>query len=375
MNRLFETLKITLLAFGLSLALTHSTTLYAAQNPADYYPTSEWRTSKPNLQQLNRKILKKLVARIRNNEITGIDSLLIVRNGYLVVEDYFNGWRMNDLHTLQSDTKSITSLLVGIAIEQGKLSGVSENVVSLFPEYARIRNLDARKETLKLEDLLTMRTGLDWSEARYEGSPLQQLNTCQCDWLKFVLDWPMLEEPGTRFEYNSGGVILLGGVLRNATGMSVDAFAQRNLFEPLGITDVRWIFGQTEGVPHTGGGLNLRPRDMAKLGYLVLRHGRWADKQVVSEEWLRESLQHKVHTSWRFSSYPVDYGYLWWLLPLDGTGLAQGEDADIYTASGAQGQWIFIIPKYDLVVVATGSSQVFDRPVGFLYSDILRAVE
>jgi CubicO group peptidase (beta-lactamase class C family) len=375
MNRLFDTLKKIIPAFVLSLALAHTATLQAAQNADDYFPTAEWRTAKPNTQQLNRKILKKLAARIRDNEITGIDSLLIVRNGYLVVEDYFNGWGINDLHTLQSDTKSVTSLLTGIAIEQGKISGVTENVLKLFPEYTKIKNLDARKEALKLEDLLTMRTGLAWSEAQYEGSPLQQLNTCQCDWLKFVLDWQMLEEPGARFEYNSGGVLLLGGVIRNATGMAVDVFAQRNLFEPLGISNVRWFYGQTEGVPHTGGGLNLRPRDMAKLGYLVLRKGRWAGNQVVSESWLQESMRHRVHTSWRFSSYPVDYGYLWWLLPLDGSGMAQGEDADIYTASGAQGQWIFIIPKYDMVVVATGSSQVFDRPVGFLYSDILRAVQ
>ena len=122
-----------------------------------------------------------------------------------------------------------------------------------------------------------------------------------------------------------------------------------------------------------GGGLNLRPLDMAKIGYLVLRRGRWGNQQVVSEDWLAESLQHSVTSVRTFAGRPVDYGYLWWLLHLDGEGI-EGPDADVYTAAGAQGQWIFIIPKYDMVVVSTGSTPSFDKAVGFLFSDILRAV-
>jgi len=218
-----------------------------------------------------------------------------------------------------------------------------------------------------------MRTGLNWGEDPYEGSPLWQLNNCGCDWLKFTLDWRMREQPGTRFEYNSGGVILLGGVIRNASGIPTDIFAQRFLFDPLGITRVRWYYGKPDNLPHMGGGLNLRPLDMAKIGYLVLRRGRWGNQQVVSEDWLAESLQHSVTSVRTFAGRPVDYGYLWWLLHLDGEGI-EGPDADVYTAAGAQGQWIFIIPKYDMVVVSTGSTPSFDKAVGFLYSDILRAI-
>jgi CubicO group peptidase (beta-lactamase class C family) len=346
-----------------------------ARRQDEYWPTVDWRTSGLEEQQLNKKILKKLVKRIRRNEVRDIDSLLIVRNGYLVTEAYFHGWGPDQLHTLQSDTKSVTSLILGAAMMQGKIHGLDEKAVDFFPEYRRIRNLDERKQALSLRDLLTMRTGLDWSEARYEGSPLQQLNECRCDWMKLVLDWPMREAPGARFEYNSGGVILLGGIIRNATGAAADQFAQRYLFDPLGITNVRWFYG-ADGSPHTGGGLNMRPRDMAKIGYLVLRHGRWGDRQIVSEDWVRESVSRVVKTSWRFASYPVDYGYLWWVLSLDGTGADQSPDNDIYTASGAQGQWIFVIPKYDMVVVATASSQDnSSNPVAFLYSDILRAVQ
>jgi len=345
-----------------------------AQAPVDYFPTDNWRTSSPEEQGLNRKKLKKLVKRIRRNGISGIDSLLIVRNGYLVSESYFNGWGADDLHTLQSDTKSVTSLLVGIAHQQGLIQSIDQKVVSFFPEYERIKRLDDRKAAMSLRDLLTMRTGFNWSEDPYEGSPLFELNNCRCDWLKFTLDWGMREPPGTRFEYNSGGVILLGGVVRNVSGMPTDTFAQRFLFDPLGITRARWFYGEPDNLPHMGGGLNLRPLDMAKIGYLVLRQGRWENQQVVSEDWIAESLQHSVRFPRTFAGRPVDYGYLWWLLHLEGRA-GDGPDADIYTAAGAQGQWIFVIPKYDMVVVSTGSTQQFDKAVDFLYSDILRAIE
>jgi len=345
-----------------------------AQAPDDYFPTTAWRTSSPQDQQLNKKVLKRLLKRIRNNTIGGIDSLLIARNGYLVTEEYFHGWGPDDLHTLQSDSKSVTSLLVGIALEQGKISGIDQTVLSFFPEYPKVRNVDERKLAITLRDLLTMRTGLDWGEDPYEGSPLFQLNNCRCDWLKFVLDWPMRETPGTRFEYNSGGVILLAGVIRNATSIPTDTFAQRYLFDPLGIRQVRWYYGEPDNLPHTGGGLNLRPRDMAKIGYLMLRNGRWENQQIVSADWVRESTLHAVTYPRTFAGRPVDYGYLWWLLSLNGEAGVHDRDADIYAAAGAQGQWIFIIPKYDMVVVSTGNTPYFDQAVGFLYSDILPAV-
>lgn len=342
-----------------------------AQSPADYFPTDNWRTSSPQDQGLDKKRLKKLVKRIRRNSISGIDSLLIVRNGYLVSESYFNGWGRDDLHTLQSDTKSITSLLVGIARQQGLISSIDQKVLEFFPEYHKIKKLDERKAEMSLRDLLTMRTGFNWSEDPYEGSPLFQLNNCRCDWLKFTLDWEMREQPGTRFEYKSGGVILLGGLIRNVSGMPTDTFAQRYLFDPLGITRARWYYGLPDNLPHTGGGLNLRPLDMAKIGYMVLRRGRWEGQQVIAEDWLAESFEHAVRFPRTFAGRPVDYGYLWWLLRLEGqTG--DGPHADIYTAAGAQGQWIFIIPKYDMVVVSTGSTPQFDKAVDFLYSDILR---
>ena len=218
-----------------------------------------------------------------------------------------------------------------------------------------------------------MRTGLDWTENPYEGSPLQQLNATRQEWLRFVLDWPMRENPGTRFEYNSGGVILLGGVLFNTTGLVADTFADRYLFTPIGIPRYSWFRGGPNDLPHMGGGLSLRAQDMARIGYLVLRRGRWGARQIVPSEWLEASLTPSVHPGWSFGGHSVEYGYLWWLLPLDGSGAPVGDNA-IYTASGAQGQWIFVIPRYDLVIVVTSNAARFDTPVSFLYEDILPAV-
>src|SRR4029079_2397434 len=122
----------------------------------------------------------------------------------------------------------------------------------------------------------------------------------------------------------------------------------RYLFDPLGISQARWAYGQPDNLPHTGGGLNLRPRYMAKLCYMLLRDGRWGNEQIISADWVRDSTSHSVLNPRTFASRPVDYGYLWWLLSLNGQGGSHDRSEDIYTAAGAQGQWIFVIPKYDM---------------------------
>ena len=344
------------------------------QDGATYWPAAEWRRASPAQVGLDPGRIAGLVTRLRGNQIPSIHSLLMVRQGYLAVEEYFNGSSAGSVHTLQSVTKSVTSLLVGIALEQGAVASVSSPVVGFFPEYPDLLNLDDRKRAMTLRDILTMRTGLDWSEDPYEGSPLQALNATHTEWIRFVLDWPMRETPGTRFEYNSGGVIVLGGVIYNTTGVAADQFARTNLFDPIGVGPATWYIGGPNGLPHMGGGLNLRAKDMARLGYLVLRDGQWGVHQVISRAWLTAALAPAVLRPRTFAGYPVDYGYLWWLLPLDGRGPTGDRDATIYTASGAQGQWIFVIPRHDLVIVVTAGTSQFDAPVRFLYQDLLPAV-
>ncbi len=280
------------------------------------------------------------------------------------MEEYFSGWTAADAHTQQSVTKSVTSLAAGLAVDRGLLR-VGDPIVPRFPDYQPIAAMDASKQALTARDLLMMRTGYDWTEQNYSGSPLERLNTCFCDWIRFMLDWRLREAPGSRFEYVSGGVILLGAVIERATGVRVDRFLDTELFAPLGFVGASWFHGQPQGLPHTGGGLSLRPRDMAKLGTLVATRGRWQGRQIISEAWIRESTQTQPGPPHVFGGQPTTYGYLWWGLP-----------GGVTTASGAGGQWIFVVPDRDLVVVSTAQNDTnAAATVRIFYDHILPALQ
>jgi CubicO group peptidase (beta-lactamase class C family) len=342
-----------------------------------YFPASAWRTANARDVGMQQQKIDEISSRIRSGQLGDVDGLVVVRRGYVILEQYANGSSATHVHEMQSVTKSVTSLIMGIAVDQGEISSVTGKALAWFPEYPAFANPDPRKNDITLKQLLSMTSGLDFYEAPYAGSPLQQLNDSGGDWLRIIFDQPMNATPGERWQYNSGGVISLGGVIYNATGLSADVFARQHLFDPLGIGTTYWFKGNPNGLPHMAGGLGMRTSDLARLGYLVLRKGKWGDRQVVSEAWLRESTAHHVRNPRTFGSHPTDYGYLWWLLPLDNR--AGGEwDSDIITASGAKGQWLFIIPRHDIVVAATSSAAGFTGfldPVELLYNYVLPAVE
>ena len=326
--------------------------------------TAEWPASTPDAERLDPARLTDSVNRIRRGEFGRINSLLIARHERLIVEEYFNGWTASAAHTQQSVTKSVTSLAAGLAVDRRRLR-TADTVTTFFPDYAPIAALDGNKQAQTVGDLLKMRTGYDWSEQAYQGSPLERLNTCGCDWIRFMLDWRMREPPGAQFEYVSGGVILLGGVIGRATGSRVDLWLDAELFTPLGFQNVRWERGQPDGLPHTGGGLYLRPRDMAKIGTLAMTGGRWQGRQMVSEAWMRESTQGQPVTGRTLGGRPATYGYLWWGLP-----------SGVITASGARGQWIFSLPDAELVITSTAENTGAQESaaVRILYDHILPAV-
>jgi len=267
---------------------------------------------------------------------------------------------------MQSVTKSVVSLLTGIAAASGRMSP-DDPVMRFFPSYEPIANLDDRKAALTVRNLLTMRTGLDWPEDPYAGSPLQRLNDCPCDWIRFVLDWRMREQPGTRWEYVSGGVILLGAAIGAATGQRLDRFAAAQLFSPVGADGVSWAQGLPDGLPHGGGGLFLRPRDAAKIGEIVLEQGRWQGRPIVDARWIQDTTLRVDRGLRVWSGHAFDYGALWWLTT-DGAG-------DIITASGALGQWIFVLPRLQLVVGSTADDEAHaTAAVEFLFTHIIPSV-
>jgi CubicO group peptidase (beta-lactamase class C family) len=339
--------------------------LSAALTPV--MPTGEWPATTIEAADLDPARLGDLMLRIRRGDYGRIGSVLIARHGRLAVEEYFNGWSAQQPHTMQSVTKSVVSLLAGVAIGSGRLSS-TDSATAFFPAYQPIANMDDRKTAMTVRDLLTMRTGFDWTEDPYAGSPLQRLNDCGCDWLRFILDWRMREPPGSRWEYVSGGVILLGGVIGAATGSRLDRFANSVLFDPIGASNVSWAQGLPDGLPHAGGGLNLRPRDAAKIGQIVLDDGRWQGRPIVDARWIQESVAPTARGLRVWGGHAFDYGYLWWLTSDGG--------ADIVAASGALGQWIFVSRRHDLVVVSTADNDDAraTAAVDFLFQYVLPAV-
>jgi len=337
------------------------------------WPTQEWDRSTPEAQGINPDGLIQLIKdKTENNKFEYLHSTIVIKNGYLVFEEYFNGFNSERPNLIQSVTKSFTSAVIGMAIEQGHIKSVDEKVLDFFPDVGDIQNMDDRKRSMTLKDLLTMRSGTDYEEG-YEGSPHRQLNRLKTGWDTFYLNRPMIRDPGSGFQYDSGGVILLSAMLKNRSGMHVDAFAEKYLFPPMGINNSLWLKND-EGHPHTGGGLFLRPLQMAKFGLLYLRGGVWENQQLIPADWVSQSFTKHHSFGSPSSRKTTDYGYLWWILEGDPAG--EGKQP-IYAARGYGGQTIYIISEHDLVVVTTSN---WNDPAGgrdtveILYNYILPAL-
>jgi CubicO group peptidase (beta-lactamase class C family) len=308
---------------------------------AGYWPTNGWLRSTPEEQGMDSEILADMLMVIQDEDYR-IDSLTIVRNGYLILDVAIYPFRPDTKHFIHSCTKSIISALIGIAIDQGKIESVELPLLDFFPS-RQVANLDEQKKAMRLEDLLTMSTGFKCRDSylyRWEG--LQEMRASS-DWIQFMLDLPMREQPGTRFEYCNGASFLLSAILQESTGLSAEDFAQENLFTPLGISDYHWP-ANPQGISIGWGELHLKPHDMAKIGYLYLNEGIWEGKQILPAEWIREST--RKHIS---ATLEDGYGYQWWV-----------HEAGFYLALGYAGQFIYVLPDKNLVVVFTSDLEERD---------------
>ncbi len=311
----------------------------ASPTPETLPPSSasSWPISTPEEQGLDSETLAQMLAQIKGEDYK-IDSVLVVRNGYLVLDAYVHPFRPGDTHNLYSVTKSVVSALVGIALEQGYIESLDQHVLDFFPD-REVNNLDNGKADMTLEHLLTMTSGLECRDSYlYSNRGLEEMHKTD-DWIQYVLDLPMETPPGTKFEYCNGASMLLSAILQVATGMSALEYAQEHLFEPLGIRDVQWD-SSPNGITVGYSRLHMHPQDMAKIGYLYLKNGLWNGEQVVPAEWVAAST--RTHVS--AGTLQEGYGYHWWVAP-----------PDMYLALGYGGQFIFVVPEKDLVVVFTSS--------------------
>lgn len=328
--------------------------------------------STPNFSQN----IQRIISKFDSDEYRNIHGFLVWKNGEIIGERYRDPWNSNRPHSLQSVTKSITSLLIGIAIKEGHIPDIEQAVLDFFPGYHSIQNLDARKRALTLEDLLTMRSGMEWVEPPYQGSPLARMNARRDDWVGFVLDTPMREMPGQTYLYNSGGVILLGGVIRNTAGMAVQEFASRYLFEPLGIASAEWWFSDRTGLPHTGGGLSMAASDMLKIGRLVLQCGQWEKQRILNCGYVKRLFEnHQTEPISEVGGYSRGYSLLWHLFPVDPDSGIDDSPGHFLAAWGAEGQWIMVFPGYNMIAVFTGGTQNFNeeiQPLRIVYEELLQ---
>jgi len=321
---------------------------------------------------IDTSLIKKSVNKIYSGKYDEVHSMLIYKDDKLVFESYFPGhrykwdgpghhgewvnWNRDMLHGTKSVTKSITSICIGIAIDQGFIEGVHQSIFDYLPEHQHLKTNG--KEKITIEHLLTMTSGLEWDEW---GAPLNSSKNdivglwfhCK-DQVACILERPIKNEPGTSFTYSGGNMIVLGEILKHATNMKIDAFSRKYLFEPLGIDSSIWALRFDNGVIEAAGGLELTPRAMTKIGVTFLNKGVWNGKQIVSKQWVKKSAlpfpgNQRINIP-GVASGRHGYSYSWWTK----TYTSSGRKISMFNAGGWGGQKIMVLPDLNTIVVFTG---------------------
>ncbi|NCF29910.1 MAG: serine hydrolase [Gammaproteobacteria bacterium] len=303
-----------------------------------------WPTASLDAVGIQQQPLAALVSRIKDNTFPRIYSVLVVKDGKLVFEEYFAGYHRYRLNEMHSVSKSVTAILVGMAVDQG-LMNVDDQVYKFFPDYPGLEWID-RPYDITVRDLLTMSHGTDWDErSRPLSDPENSIRAMidSDEWLRFTLSHKLVESPGERFNYAGGMTVLLGEIVHRTSGRDLGDYAQRRLFQPLDIW-IKYWHRSDRGIVNAQGGLLLRPRDMAKIGQLMLDNGSWNGNRIVSEMWVRSALQRHVSAEFGWG-----YGYQWRL----GQAPVGDQLIDMFFAAGRGGQNIIVFPTLDLVVVFT----------------------
>jgi CubicO group peptidase (beta-lactamase class C family) len=341
----------------------------------------DWTTSRPEAEDMDTGVLEALHKELAAGDHGYVDALLVVRHGRIVFErsyahdydrlfvgkdprrgpynyydpDWHPYYKRGPLHTMQSVSKSVTSALVGVALRRGEIAGLD---VKVMPYFKGLRvSTDRRWAGLTLRHLLTMSAGIRWDETTVTYT--DPTNSCAAmeaspDWVQFVLDQPMAEEPGRVFNYNSGVTQLLAHILKQATGRVPDEYAAEHLFSPIGIRTFHWKRTPT-GLADAEGGLYLTARDLARIGSLFLQDGVWQGRRLLPEGWAAESTAPRLVVSSQ-AGLERDYGYQWWSLPYG------PERKRAFAAIGYGGQLLLVVPEHDLIAVLTGWNIYERRP-------------
>lgn len=301
----------------------------------------EWPVSSPSSAGLDQQTLDS--AYLKARELGFVDAILVIKDGSLVAEEYYNGYNVNTAHQLWSDTKSFMSVLIGIAVDDGLIENIDKKIMDYFPEYS-YEGMDSRFYDITIRHLLTMRMGIDNEEDNL--IPVVQTN----DWIRGTFNLPLIFNPGQYFCYNSLETHLLSAILTKVSGKSAQEFADKNLTGQMGIEIAEW---RADALGYSTGGYDIfmKPRDMAVLGYMYLNDGMINNTHIVSKEWVDASLTRTWATNSKKWGPLTDYnyGYLWWLGKMNGY--------DLFMALGMGGQYIINFP-IDLIVVTTANKDI-----------------
>jgi CubicO group peptidase (beta-lactamase class C family) len=339
------------------------------------WPGEDWQVSTPEREGLDARAIAQLDEEFRAGKHGYVDAMLIIRNGRMVFEAYYENdyrtinadlvrgesgpwnyydvnwhpfYKGSDLHTMQSSTKSFMSVLVGIAIARGELPGVDATLGELLPHR---QIADPQKAAITLDNILSMRPGFEWDEDVSYFDPRNDATRVEStdDWVAYLLDKPLAQDQGAVFKYNSTNTQLMSEMVSTATGRALDEYAEELLFGPIGIADYFWK-DAPEGFKDAAGGLYLKPRDLARFALLIERDGEWNGEQILPAEWVARSAQPYVRDTYPADpDFDVGYGYQWWVYN-DGS---DGEPV-MYGSWGWGGQFALIAPELDLVGVFTG---------------------
>jgi len=339
---LFTFLLLTPLAINAESSVLHNTDFQR-----DYWPTTGWRGVQPEVQGMNASLLQAFWQTISSTD--NVQGFLLIRNGYILFEAYGPGIRPNHLWRIYSCTKSVSAAAFGLALADGLVASVNDSVLDYFPNRA-IQNPDPWKSTMSIWHLLTMSSGLERSDFGLGTKP---------DWVQYLLDSPMSNEPGDFWNYNGGCSHLLSAIITETTGLSMESLLHNRLFTPMGISTYEWG-DDPQGVTTGMAGLSLSLRDLAKIAFLYLNNGTWGASQLLPAEWIVEcTYPHFVFT------YGEGYGYQWWIdIPISG-----------YSMRGAGGMRVFVLPQEDLVLVfgaaPYGSEEYYAYFDEFIYPAII----
>ena len=356
---------------------------------------------------IDRSVIEKLHLELKNGKHGYIDAFLLLKNNEIIIEEYYEVdykeltknkkteqaqimnqnygslaipqynyynpywhpfYQDTKLHTIQSVSKSVTSALVGIALERGEIESIDAEIFEYFPNYDHLFDTEL-KRSITIRDLLNMASGIRWDEDSYPyTNPLNDAASMENshDWLEYILSLPMEYKPGSKFVYNSGITVLISHILEVATGISLDKYAEKYLFEPIGIESFFWKKTPT-GLTDAEGGLYLSTKDFAKIGLLYLNNGVSDGQQILTREWVKMTMSPSI----TIDESDRKYGFQWWFVPY-----GSDEEKWIFSGSGYGGQYLMVIPEHKLVMVFTGWN-IFEteRPsIEYLSSRVLAAL-